>query len=198
MLIASQPLQAHALAELLIGFGRPVSGRMLVDDRVVTDLRPDSLARCGHWVLPQGAIVPGTLQDNLLSGAPLVDRERLEQVLKSTGLNEIMPALPEGVSTVISPGDDRLSADIPFRIGLARAALSNASLVVIEEPRGVGYDPQSEQQTLEAMQSLVCDSRITVVLPQRLNTLRQCDAIIMLHDHRVAGVGTHADLNARE
>jgi ABC-type multidrug transport system fused ATPase/permease subunit len=192
--IASQPLQANALAELLIGFGRPVSGRMLVDDRVVTDLRPDCLVRCGHWVLPQGAIVPGTLQDNLLSGAPLTDRERLEKTLKSTGLNEVMPALPEGVSTVISPGDDRLSADIPFRIGLARAALSGASLVVIEEPRGVGYDPESEQQTLEAIRSLVCDSRITVVLPQRLNTLRQCDAIIMLHAHRVAGVGTHAEL----
>ncbi|MCR9296080.1 MAG: ABC transporter ATP-binding protein/permease [bacterium] len=192
--IASQPLQAHALAELLLGFGRPVSGRMLLDDKVVTDLRPDSLAHCAHWVSPDGAIVPGTLKDNLTNGDRAKDVERLEAIIKETGVSEIMHLLPEGLSTIISPGDDRLSADAPFRIGLARAVLRSPSIVVVEEPKSKGYDAESEQQTLRAIQSLVHERGITVVLPERLNTLRHCDTVIMLHDHRVAGVGTHTTL----
>lgn len=195
--VASQPLQANALVELLMGFGRPVSGRMLVDGQVVTDLRPDSLAHCSHWVASDGALVTGTVKDNLVGTVKPNGAVDIRDTIKLARLTEIVQQLPDGLSTIISPGDDRLTADAPFRLGVARAAIRAASIVVIEEPRSSNYDQEAEQQTLEAIRALVSDTIITVILPQRLATLRQCDMVVMVHDHKVADIGSHSELLQR-
>jgi ABC-type multidrug transport system fused ATPase/permease subunit len=209
--LASQPLQSHALVELLMGLGRPVSGRMLVDGTVVTDLNPQSVAACAHWVASDGTLVAGSVRDNLvrenLTGEnsirensvrvdPALGQRDLTEAIAGARLTETIQQLPDGLATIISPGDDRLTGDMAFRLAIARAALTDASIFVIEEPR-VHYDTQMEQQTLDAMRSLVSPRSITVVLPQRLLTLRQCDIIIALHDHTVADIGTHAELLQR-
>lgn len=198
-IVASQPVQGRALVELLMGFGRPVSGRMLVDGQIITDIRPESLTQCAHWVAADGAIVTGSVRDNLLSTTSAASQNGsvdLKETMRMTRVDEAVQALPDGLATIISPDDDRLVGDSSFRMGLARASLSGASVVVIEEPSG-GYDPQSEETTLAAMRNLVAHSTITVVLPQRLATLRQCDVVIMMDDHQVADSGTHADLLQR-
>ncbi len=194
--LASQPLQSHALVELLMGLGRPVSGRMLVDGTVVTDLKPQSIAACAHWVARDGTLVAGSVRDNLLRDDPRNANRDVDEAIAGARLTETVQQLPDGLATIISPGDDRLTGDMAFRLAIARAALSEASVFVIEEPR-VHYDASMEQQTLEAMRSLVSPRSITVVLPQRLLTLRQCDVIIALHDHTVADIGTHAELLQR-
>ncbi len=193
--LASQRLQANALVELLLGFGRPVSGRMLVDGISVTDLKPRSLARCAHWVASDGNLVAGTVRENLLRSETNASVDVSDAVAKAR-LTEAIQHLSDGLATLISPGDDRLNGDVAFRLGIARAALTSASVFVIEEPTGA-YEPSLESQTLEAMRSLISQRAITVVLPQRLSTLRQCDVVIMLHEHTVADVGTHAELLQR-
>lgn len=194
--VASQPLQSHALAELLMGLGRPVSGRMLVDGIVVTDLKPQSVAACAHWVASDGTLVAGSVRDNLLRDDPRNANRDVTEAIAGARLTETIQQLPDGLATIISPGDDRLTGDMAFRLAIARAALTEASIFVIEEPR-VHYDAAMEQQTLEAMRSLVTPRTITVVLPQRLLTLRQCDFVVALHDHTVADIGTHAELIQR-
>jgi ABC-type transport system involved in cytochrome bd biosynthesis fused ATPase/permease subunit len=199
--LASQPLQSRALVELLMGLGRPVSGRMLVDGTVVTDLNPQSVAACAHWVASDGTLVAGSvrenlIRENLIQENPAYGQRDLTEAIAGARLAETIQQLPDGLATIISPGDDRLTGDMAFRLAIARAALTEASVFVIEEPR-VHYDAQMEQQTLEAMRSLVSPRSITVVLPQRLLTLRQCDTIVALHDHTVADIGTHAELLQR-
>lgn len=194
--LASQPLQSHALVELLMGLGRPVSGRMLVDGVVVTDLKPDSVAACAHWVASDGTLVAGSVRENLLRDDPRNANRDVHEAIAGARLSETIQQLSDGLATIISPGDDRLTGDMAFRVAIARAALTDASIFVIEEPR-VHYDAAMEQQTLEAMRSLVSPRSITVVLPQRLLTLRQCDMIVALHDHTVADIGTHAELIQR-
>jgi ABC-type multidrug transport system fused ATPase/permease subunit len=120
----------------------------------------------------------------------------LDDALAGAMFTEAIQQLPEGLDTLITPGDDRLTGDAAFRLGVARAALTDASILAIEEPSG-HYDQKIEQQTLQAIRSLVKHSTITVVLPQRILTLRQCDLVVMLHDHKVADTGTHAELLQR-
>lgn len=193
--VASQRLQSHALVELLMGFGRPVSGRLLFDGELVTDLKPESVAKCSHWVASDGSLVTGSIQENLepVSKEAAVN---LKDVIIQTKLAEAIQQLPDGLQTLVTPGDDRLRGDSAFRIGLARAALTKASIVVVEEPIR-HFDAESEQQSLDAIRSLVSHSAITVVLPQRLLTLRQCDCVVMLHEHTVEDTGTHAELLQR-
>jgi ABC-type multidrug transport system fused ATPase/permease subunit len=194
--VASQRLQAHALVELLMGFGRPVSGRMLVDEILVSDLKPGSLAKCSHWVASDGAVVTGTVRDNLCQGRTALDGADVDNAVNGARLLEALQQLPDGLATLITPSDDRLTGDSTFRLGVARAVLRRPSIAVVEEPGG-HYDQKTEQQTLEAIRSLVKHDSIVVVLPQRLITLRQCDVVIMLHEHKVADTGTHAELLQR-
>ena len=196
--VADQHLQARALVELLLGLGRPVSGRMMVDGQLVTDLHPDSLAQCGHWVAADGALVAGSVRQNLASRSAVSNSSQsLDELLASYQVLSAVHRLPEGSETVVSAGDDRLASDVPFRLGLARAAMSHASVIVLEEPKELPYDREVERQTLLAMQEIVSDARVTLVLPQRLSTLQSCDEVVMLHEHQVADVGSHSDLIRR-
>lgn len=191
--VASQQLQANTLVELLMGFGRPASGRMLVDGIDVTDLQPASLTRCAHWIAKDGAIITGSVRDNLLGGADRRNDVEISDVVKAARLTEIVQQLPDGMATIVTPGDDRITGDAAFRMGVARAKLRHASMCVIEEPTA-RYDHSTEQQTLEAVSELVGPEAITVILPQRLQTLRKCDWIIMLSEHKIIDAGNHADL----
>ncbi|GAB5404637.1 MAG: ABC transporter ATP-binding protein [Aureliella sp.] len=192
--VATQPLEARALVELLMGFGRPVSGRLLFDGKPVTDLDPESIAGAAHWVAPTGAIATGTLRENIITKPDAL--ERLDDIVRQAGLLETVQRLPDALNTLITPDDDRLRGDDGFRIGLARGAASGASVIVVDEPKR-SYDADGEKTTLSSIRSLVNAQAITVVLPTRLLTLRSCDAVVMLSEHTVADVGTHSELLQR-
>lgn len=194
--VASQRLQASALMELLLGIGRPVSGRMLVDDALVSDIEPTAMKRLGIWVSDSGPLVTGTVESNLLGDGKTPQAMGMIEALRAARVLETIQRLPDGTATLITPSDDRFLPDTPFRLGIARSLLRNASIVVLEEP-DARVDNRTEQETIEAIRSLVHPNTITVLLPQRLTTLRQCDQVILLHDHHVTDVGTHVELLQR-
>lgn len=194
--VASQRLQASALMELLLGIGRPVSGRMLVDNTLVSDIEPEVMKRLGIWVSEGGPLVTATVDDNLFGGRKTQGPSGVLDALRAARALEAVQRLPEGAATIITPADDRFLPDTPFRLGIARAILRQPSIVVLEEP-ATRVDGKTEQETIEAIRSLVKADCITVLLPQRLTTLRQCDQIILLHDHHIADVGTHTELLQR-
>ncbi len=68
--------------------------------------------------------------------------------------------------------------------------------MLIEEP-DKHVEAAVEQDSLEAICSLVKPTSITVLLPHRLLSLRQCDSVILLHDHKVVDIGTHNELLQR-
>lgn len=194
--VASQRLQASALMELLLGIGRPVSGRMLVDNTLVSDIEPEMMKRLGIWVSEAGPLVTGTVDDNLFGGRKGQSTSGVLDALRAARALDAVQRLPEGTATIITPSDDRFLPDTPFRVGIARAILRQPSIVVMEEP-ATRVDSKTEQETIEAIRALVRPDCITVLLPQRLTTLRQCDQIILLHDHHINDVGTHAELLQR-
>ncbi len=189
--VSNQPLESRALVEMLIGLGQPTSGRMLFDGKLVTDLKPSSLTRSSHWVAADGSVLTGTVAENLSSGGQAVD-----QAVAQSHLTELIHRLPDGLNTLITSDDDRLKGDDAFRLGLARGVFSQASVVVIEEPQWT-VDLATEQTTFQAIQGLVRTDRFTLVLPQRLSTLRQCAQLIFIHEHKILDIGTHAELIQR-
>lgn len=191
-IVAGHKLQANALAELLIGYGRPSSGRMLVDGISINDLQPKNLVGCSHWVSSDGALSTGTLLENLGASFRSGD-EAMSELATKMRLTKLLQQLNDGANTLITPGDDRLGGDDAFRIGLGRAAVRKPSVLVIEEPIS-RYDAQTEEDTMLAIRELVDKETITIVLPQRLQTLRKCDVIFLLHEHRLSGSGTHGEL----
>ena len=195
-IVSSERLQAQALVELLMGYGRPVSGRLLIDGILVSDLTPESLSNCALWVSTDGPLITGTVQDNLSRRTGDYAALDINEILRASKAMDIVQRLPDGLATLITPGDDRLTEDAAFRLGIARANLRSPSVVVIEEPEK-HVDAKTEQDTVEAICSLVKPTSITVLLPHRLLTLRQCDSVLLLHDHKVVDFGTHTELLQR-
>lgn len=195
-IVSSERLQAQALVELLMGYGRPVSGRMLIDGTLVSDLTPESLSNCSLWVSADGPLITGTVQDNLSRRTGDYASLDINQILRSSKAMDIVQRLPDGLATLITPGDDRLTEDAAFRLGIARANLRSPSVVVIEEP-DKHVDAATEQDTLEAICSLIKPTSITVLMPHRLLSLRQCDSVVLLHEHKVVDIGTHSELLQR-
>lgn len=195
-IVASEPMQARALAELILGFGRPASGRILVDGRDSTDLDPDAFRQLSLWIAPNGPLISGSIETNLWTNGVRDATIDVMGIAKQAHVSEAILNLVDGMSTMVTPSEDRLQPDHLFRIGVARGLIKRPSLAVAEEPR-TSVRQKTESDTLDALLQLRNTGAMVVVLPNRLGTLRTADQIIVLHDHRIENIGTHADLLER-
>jgi ABC-type multidrug transport system fused ATPase/permease subunit len=194
-LVGSDPLQTHALAELCLGFGKPTSGRVLIDHTDATDISRSSLQKLALWVAPNGPLFNGTIAENLwVKGQPDATIDLMEAARKSQVADVIMN-LPEGLQTLVSPSEERLDRDSRFRIGIARGFVKKPSVVVAEEPGPTLTAIDSE--STHALLQLKNEGFIVVVLASRLATLRAADQIVLIHEHRVEDIGTHSELLER-
>jgi ABC-type multidrug transport system fused ATPase/permease subunit len=114
-------------------------------------------------------------------------------IAKRMHVSDAILNLPDGLATLVTPDEDRLQPDALFRIGLARALVKKRSLIVAQEP-SVRVKSTTESETLDSIMQLKSDNTMLVVLTQRLSTLRAADQIIVLHEHKIAGIGNHTQL----
>lgn len=191
--VGNNRLQAKALAELLLGFGRPSSGRMLLDDTNTIDIAPQAFRAQCAWIAADGPLVPGTIEDNLHANGRPASLAELMDALRAANAYDAIQNLPDGLATLVAPHDDRLAPDYLFRLGVARTLAKRPMLVVAEEPFAQ-VRPEVESQTLAALRQLTDRGVLVVTLPERLTTLRDADMIVVMHDHRVNAVGTHTQL----
>lgn len=108
-------------------------------------------------------------------------------------VSEAILNLPDGLMTLVTPNEDRIVPDHLFRLGLTRGLIKKPKLIVAQEPE-LQVKASTEAETLSAMLQLKSTTTMLVVLAERLSTLRAADQIIVLHEHRIAAVGTHSDL----
>jgi ATP-binding cassette subfamily B protein len=191
-LISDDRFSARALAELCLGFGKPTSGRMLIDDNDSNDISRIALQRLALWVAPNGPLLSGSITENLwINEQPDATFDLMDAARKARVADAILN-LPEGLQTLVSPVEGRLPPDAMFRIGLTRGFVKKPSIIVAEEP-GPGQGA-IEAESTDALMQLRNDGFIVVVLASRLSTLRSADQIVLLHEHRVQDIGTHTDL----
>ena len=100
--------------------------------------------------------------------------------------------LPDGLSTTVGFQIPLLRLDQSFRVGLARALLRSPSLLVVEEPVA-GGDESVEREVDEALVQ-AANSRTLIILPARINTLRNAELVLVFHEGKLLAQGKHADL----
>jgi ATP-binding cassette, subfamily B, bacterial len=191
--VASDGVQAKALAELILGFGRPNRGRMLHDGIDSLDIAREALRDNAFWIAPNGPLVTGSIEQNLWSDGHPDATIDLMDIAKRASVSDAILNLADGLQTLISPEEDRLPPDILFRLGVARGLVKRPSIIVAEEPSS-RPGAAVEQHTTGALHELVKGGALVLVLAQRLSTLRAADQIIVVNDHRVTHQGTHAEL----
>jgi ATP-binding cassette, subfamily B, bacterial len=192
-IVSTESVQANALAEMILGFGRPTSGRILLNGQDCMDVDPEYLREHSLWVSSHGPLVQGTVEENLWAGVTPDASLDLMACIKRMRVADSVLNLPDGLMTLVTPNEDRLSVDDLFRLGLTRALVKRPSLIVAQEP-DTRVSAQVESATLEAIQQLKQPTTTLILLPKRLSTLRAADQIVLVSGHRIAGIGRHAEL----
>lgn len=182
------------LLELLQGFIRPSEGRITVDGVDMADLSMDWW-RGQLAVLAQDVrLFPGTVRDNLRMAKPDATDGELWAALEDAQAVDLVRRLPDGLDSPLGEAA-RLSGGQIQRIGLARAFLKQAPVLLLDEPTS-GLDRVTEDAVRRAMLTRL-DGRQAVTVAHRLETIRAADRIIALSDGRVREIGTPRELLER-
>lgn len=162
------------------------------------DLRRATLASLRERivVVPQeGFLFDGSIRDNVrIARAEATDAEVAEAFAR-IGALEHFEDLPDGLDTQVRERGSRLSAGERQLVALARAALVDPAVLVLDEATS-NLDPGTEAEVERALERLMT-GRSVVVVAHRLSTVRRADRIAVVHGARIAEVGTHDELLAR-
>ncbi|MEU6861316.1 ABC transporter ATP-binding protein [Glycomyces sp. NPDC046736] len=180
------------LLNLVLGFARPTSGRILLDgvDMQELDLRT---ARRRTSVVPQESVLfEGTIRENIAYGLEGASEDRIITALRDANAWEFITDLPEGLDTVVGERGARLSGGQRQRLAIARALVRDPRILLLDEATSA-LDPEAEALVKEALGRLM-HGRTTLVVAHRLSTIRSADRIVVLDRGRIAEQGTHAEL----
>ena len=188
-LVSTDDRACLALAGLLVRFHDPAAGRIFFDG---TDLRGAGLASLRRQTAvadADGMLFPGTVSENISCDGDRFSSLDVTNAAKQVHAYSFIQRLPQGFSTYVEPDGNRLDTDEAFRLGLARAVLRGPSLLVVREPAEPAT-PEASRHLDEALRRVAAE-RTLVVLARRLSTLREADHVLLLHEGRLLGDGTH-------
>ncbi len=146
-------------------------------------------------VVPQeGFLFSGTIRDNLSIARPSATDAEIEQSLAAIGVLEHFAAFPDGLRTEVRERGSRLSAGERQLIALARAALVDPAVLVLDEATS-NLDPGTEAEVEHALESLMLN-RTVIVVAHRLSTVRRADRIAVVDAGGLLELGSHDELVA--
>ena len=194
-LVGSSGAGKSTVAQLVIGFIRPSSGRILLDGRDMSQLDLRTYRRFISVVNQETILFDGTIRDNIAYGVPNASSDDIFRAIKFANLEELVNSLPDGINTPIRENGARLSGGQRQRIAIARALLRNPRVLILDEATSA-LDVDSESEIKEALDQLM-KGRTSFVIAHRLSTIQNADRIVVMGDGRILEIGTHDELLAR-
>lgn len=184
------------LLNLVLGFVRPTSGRIVLDGADMQELDLRTVRRSISVVPQESVLFEGSVFDNIAYGMPDVTPARVEQALRDANAWEFVSEQPQGWHTVVGERGARLSGGQRQRLAIARALVRDPRILLLDEATSA-LDPESESLVKEALERLM-RGRTTLVVAHRLSTIRQADRIVVLERGRIVEQGSHDDLLAAD
>ena len=180
------------IINLLMRFYDVNSGRILVDGHEIREVQRDSLRRAYTMVLQDTWLFCGTIFENIVYGRENATMEEVRAAAKSARIDSYIERLPDGYNTMLSDDGVNISKGQRQLITIARAMLSNTSMLILDEATS-NVDSRTEIKIQQAMNELM-RGRTCFVIAHRLSAVRDADLILVLKDGRVIESGTHDDL----
>jgi ATP-binding cassette subfamily B protein len=161
----------------------PWSGRVLLDDTDVKDLRLRDLRRQVAWVPQETFLFPVSVAENIAFGRPGASRSEVEGVARAANASSFIERLPDGYDTVLGERGMTLSGGERQRLAIARAMLIDAPILILDEPTSA-VDAETDALLQSAIRNLGAD-RTVIVIAHRLSTIRSADRVIHLDQGRI-------------
>ena len=184
------------LLKLLLGFYKPVSGTVSLND-ISLDRYSDSCWRrsCGV-VMQEGFIFSDTLENNIGVIDETPDCDRVEHAVKVANVEDFVEGLPLRYNTKIGVDGHGLSTGQKQRLFIARAVYKNPKYIFFDEATN-SLDANNEKVIMDNMKTFF-EGRTVVVVAHRLSTVKNADTIVVLHKGKIVEQGTHSELIARK
>lgn len=182
------------LVSLIPRFYDPTEGVVCVDDVDVKTYSIRSLRRQIGFVLQETQLFYAPIWQNIGYGKPDATRDEIIGAAKLAQAHAFIQELPDGYDTVVGQGGLTLSGGQRQRLGIARAMVRDASILILDEPSS-GLDLESERLVFEGLDRLLA-GRTTFVIAHRLSTISRADVILVLDEGRLVERGSHDELLA--
>jgi ATP-binding cassette, subfamily B, bacterial len=180
------------LIKLLLGFYKPVEGRINIGDVNLDDISCSFWrSRCGS-VMQDGYIFSDTIANNIALSGDLTDDRKLNQALAAANLGEYIASLPLGTNTRIGQEGAGISEGQKQRILIARAIYRNPEYLFFDEATN-SLDAVNERKIVENLETFF-RGKTAIIVAHRLSTVRFADQIIVLEKGEVVEQGTHDEL----
>ncbi len=178
------------LAKLISGLYDPWEGEILLDDTNIRKIPPKSLHSSVAMVNQDITIFSGTVRENLTMWNPHVIEKDLVQATKDACIHETIAKMPGSYNYHLAEHGGNLSGGQKQRMEIARALVSNPSVLILDEATSA-LDAIVEKQIVDNIKRRGCTC---IIVAHRLSTIRDCDLIMLIEDGKVVQSGTHESM----
>ena len=180
------------IVNLLTKFYDIDSGEIFIDGKNINYITRESLRKSVAMVLQDTYLFSETVSENIRYGRLNASDEEIVKAAKMANAHQFIKQLPDGYNTILSDNGGNLSQGQRQLLAIARAILSNASILILDEATS-SIDTRTEEHIQEAMLNLM-KGKTTFVIAHRLSTIKNADKILALKDGEIVECGTHDEL----
>jgi ATP-binding cassette, subfamily B, multidrug efflux pump len=180
------------IVNLITRFYDVTEGTILIDGRDIREYTRDSLRKCFGIVLQDTYLFSGTIKENIRYGKLDATDEEIKKASEMANADVFIRHLPNGYDTVLSESGSNLSEGQRQLLAIARAILSNPSILILDEATS-NVDTRTELHIQEAMLKLM-SGRTSFIIAHRLSTIRDADTIMVIDGGEIVEKGDHKSL----
>lgn len=172
------------LADLILGLQKPVKGKVLVDDKDISDYPKSWHDKIGY--IPQSIfLIDDTIRNNIAFGVDRqeIDDQRIWKALEEASLKEFVESSAEGLDMIVGERGVCLSGGQRQRIGIARALYRNPEILVFDEATSA-LDNETEKEVMKAIDGLH-GNKTMIIIAHRLSTIENCDIVYKIENQKV-------------
>jgi ATP-binding cassette subfamily B protein len=183
------------LLSLVPRFYDPNAGTVTLDGHDLRAITKKSLRAKIAIVLQDTLLFSTTIRENIAYGRPGATDDEIRDAARRAQADEFITRLPAGYDSAVGERGGHLSVGQRQRIGIARAFLKDAPILLLDEPTSA-LDPTTEAAIMETIKDLM-HGRTTLIVTHRLATIHAVDRIVVLEHGRIVEQGTGAELVAK-
>lgn len=172
------------LLKLLMRFFDPQNGEIRLNQTALSEINTTSLRENMAYITQQTYIFNETLYENIVMANRKATKQQVIDAAKKANIHDFITSLPEGYDTKINEMGNNLSDGEKQRIGIARAFLHNAPIILLDEPTS-NLDSLNEAMILQSLLK-VKSEKLIILVSHRASTMAICDQVIQIEATRIS------------